>query len=81
MSPGGSLHADAAPPAVADDQMSLLQKLDAWGKGVVRNALASKINAPQTTWTLAARPPPPTPSNGARAINALSAAPPSSAPL
>ena len=65
----------------ADDQMSLLQKLDAWGKGVVRNALASgPLHAPQTTWTLAAR-------SAAdalewqRAINALSAAPPSSAPL
>ena len=83
VSPGPLFTPTLRSPALpsADDQMSLLQKLDAWGKGVVRNALASgPLHAPQTTWTLAAR-------SAAdalewqRAINALSAAPPSSAPL
>ena len=43
MSPGPLFTPTLRSPALpsADDQMSLLQKLDAWGKGVVRNALAS----------------------------------------
>ena len=57
VSPGPLFTPTLRSPALpsADDQMSLLREADAWGKGVVRNALASGLpHAPQT-WTLAAR--------------------------
>ena len=50
----GPLGSPTAPPSV-EEKMGWLEKVDNWGRGAVRNLMASgPLDAPVNTWTLAA---------------------------
>ena len=50
----GPIKEAICPPSV-ECRMNVLQKLDNWGRHALRNAMAQgPMNAPYTTWTLAA---------------------------
>jgi hypothetical protein len=54
MGDDGKLVTTACPPSL-DARMSIIEKLDNWGRHALRNMLAEgPMNAPVTTWTLAA---------------------------